>query len=476
MEWGGFNRARGDASAAAALLAIVVIFVTLYPFGFVRTGEVYVQQLRQAVRDPADLMLPVHALPAMVGVWLLAGSRAWKRRWVPALVVCAALVALELVQAGIARRHARAGDLAVQWLGAGVGVMLLPMARRVGGMLMRARGVLWTLAMVVWVAMAGLVAVRGQMGHAIAGWDESFPFMLGDEYQGGRRWSGVIHRAGVYAGAIEEPGELERQGAELASVVYDLARGPASLGTIAFDLRTKGVVYSDSGMDLDAGHFAQGQRPASELSRAIMEASGATIEVECTPAVSEQFGPARLVSISKGMDYRNLTLAQEGASAVLRVRTPRAGANGDDLLIGWPNVFEAGKRVRLVVTTTGGVSRLWVNGEDRGAVESISGLGDWMKVRSAGRDWIAGAVLFLPMGLIAARLVRGVRGAGMVAFAGAGIAAGAALGLAFFEGRSLPIEACAIGLACAALGLVLGVWMSRGGGRRIEPPAGLSVG
>lgn len=469
----GIQAARrvGDARAAAALLAIVIVFVTLYPFGFVRTGGVYAQQLKQAVRDPVDLLVAVHALPAMVGVWLLAGSRAWKRRWAPAIVVCAALVALELVQAGIARRHARAGDLVVQWVGAGVGVMLLPVARRAGGAMLRLRGALWAIVMVAWVALAGVVVVRGQMGHAIAGWDESFPLMLGDEYEGGRRWSGVIHRTGVYAGAIAEPGELENSSAERASVVYDLARGPASLGTIAFDLRTKDVVYGEAGLDLTAGSFAQGQRPASELSRAITETGGATIEVECTPAASEQFGPARIVSISKGLDYRNLTLGQEGAKVVLRVRTPRTGANGDDLLIEWPGVFEAGRRVRLVVTTTGGVSRLWVNGEDRGTVETISGLGDWLKIRSAGRDWIAGAAMFLPMGVIAARLARGVRGVA-IGLLGAGLAAGAALGLAFFEGRSLPIEAAGVGLACAGIGLGLGVWMSRGGGRRIEPVAG----
>lgn len=474
-------QAAPDARVALALLAIVVVFVTLYPFGFVRTSGVYLHDLKQALRDPFDLYLPVHALPAMLGVWLLSACRRWKRRWMPAVVVCVALVALELVQAGIAHRHARVGDVAVQWIGAGLGVWLWPVVSRFGASLAQVRRAIWMLMLIVWTALACTVVVRGQMGHRIESWEE-FPFMLGNEYDGERPWSGVIHTAAIYAGAIDQAqadtlfatpvtqGEgLAARGALAPSMIYDLARGPGDLGSVGFELRTKDVVYSGRGLELDEGRYAQGQRPASEIVRAISAAGGATIEVECTPTLTEQLGPARIVTLSKGLENRNITLGQEGDSAVLRVRTRRAGPNGADIPIEWPGVFEAGQRVHLIVTTTGGRSRLWVNGVDRGERESISQLGDWLKVRSAGKNWIAGVALYLPIGLIATAVARGPMGRGVLAGVFGGVAIAAALGYAQTAGRTLPMNAAVVGGVCVSLGLVVGWWMCRGRGRTITP-------
>ena len=470
----------GDARVALTLLAIVVVFVTLYPFGFVRTSEVYFRDLKQSLRDPFDVYLPVHALPAMLGVWLMLASRAWRRRWLPAVIVCLALLALEGVQTGVSRRHARAGDLGVQWIGAALGVWLWPLALRAGAVLVRFRRTAWALVLVMWTALACTVVVRGQMGHRIENW-EPFPFMLGNEYEGQRPWSGVIHTAGIYAGAIDQARAAVMTGAPIASeeglaarevfapsMIYDLAQGPGDLGTVGFDLRTKGIVYSERGLELDEGRYAQGQRPASEITEAVTDTGGVTIEVECTPTTTEQFGPARLVTLSKGLDFRNITLAQEGDSAVLRVRTRRAGRNGADIAIEWPGVFRAGQRVHLIVTTTGGRSRLWVNGQDMGERESISSLGDWLKIRAArGKGWIAGAVLYLPIGLIATALVRGPMGRGVLAGVFGGLAIASALGYAQTAGRTLPMNAAAIGGVCVAIGLVLGWWMTGRASRTI---------
>lgn len=469
----------GDARAALLLLAIAVAFITLYPFGFVRTTEVYLHQLRQALGDPIDLFLPLHALPAILAVWLLTSCRAWRSRLAPAVLVCSALFALELVQAGIAHRHARAGDLVVQWIGAGLGMWTAPLAARLWAHIAALTRPLWALLLLAWIALGCTVVIRGQAGHTISTWDVSFPFLLGAEYGGERRWSGTIHTAGVYAGPMEgvvaetlfalpiaHPTGIELRGMFDRSMIYDLAKGPDSLGTIDFDLRTEGVVYTERGLDLDAGLQAQGRRPAEEMSRAIVEAGAATIEVECSPILTEQSGPARLLTISKGTDFRNLTLAQEGDAVVLRVRTPRSGPNGADFLAQWPGVFRAGQRVHLIATTTGGRSRLWVNGVDQGERESVSKLGDWLKVRGVGKSWIAGVALLLPIGLIATRLGRTTASRGALAGAAGSIVVASALGYAQFEGRTWPMNVVMVALVCIALGLVLGWWLGRTGSVR----------
>ncbi|GAB5496739.1 MAG: VanZ family protein [Phycisphaerales bacterium] len=447
------SRATGDAAAGLTLLGICVVFVTLYPFGFVRTGEVFIEQLRKSATDPFDLFLPLHAIPAVLAIWLARASFPRCRALVIVIGIAFFLLALELIQVAVRYRHARLGDVLVQWVGLGAGAWMYPFVSRWFGWLRKAATPAFALALIAITVLASFVVVRGQQGHNIAEWDESFPLMLGDEYKGGRPWSGTIHHAGIYAGKTDSPehGEFEH------SMVYDLAQGPESTGTIDFTLRTKNIVYSESGLDLDLGTYAQGTRPASEMSSAIQGAGAATIAIDCTPTLTEQLGPARILTISKGLDVRNITAAQEGDAFVLRVRTPRSGKNGTDFQAVWPGVFESGRRVRIVATTTGGRTRLWVDGTDLGEQEHVSQLGDWLKIRSRGKSWIAGVVLFAPIGLIATRLSRKVLiGITLGVLAGS-IPIGLALWTAHSMTLTLPIPAAIIGGLCVAAGLLGGM-------------------
>ena len=443
---------RTDALTALVLLAVGIVFITLYPFGFVRTQAVFVEQLKHAAQDPFDLLLPLHALPAIVAMWLAMALAPRRKAMVLAVLIAAFLVALELVQVGIKYRHARLGDVIVQWIGLGLGIWTFPLVARMLRPLTRYWRVLWALLLIAQIWAASTVVITGQLGRNIAGWDESFPFMLGDEYKGHRPWSGVIHSAGVYAGSTSSPelGDFQH------SMIYDLTKGPQSIGTIDFDLRTWKIVYSDLGLDLDAGRYAQGPRPASEIVKAIMQAGAATIEIQCTPTLRHQTGPARILTISKGLQVRNITIAQDGDALLLRVRTPRSGLNGAEFESAWAGVFEEGKRVHLVATTIGGRSRLWVDGVDRGEREQISSLGDWFKVKGAGKDWIAGIVLFAPLGLLTMRLGRKRIGRGILTGLAGGICVLAALGTAQWMHRPAPIGAVLVALACIILGLIAG--------------------
>lgn len=446
-------RCRADALTALTLLAVGVVFITLYPFGFVRTSEVFLQQLRQSATDPFDLFLPLHAIPAVLAIWLARAS--FPRRRSIALVVWIALflLAVELVQVAVRYRHARLGDVLVQWAGLGVGTWTYPFVAKRLGWLRIAALPFFVVALLAIMALASVVVVRGQQGHNIAEWDESFPFMLGDEYKGGRPWAGTIHRAAIYAGKTDSP-EL---GEFAHSMVYDLAQGPESVGTIEFTLRTKNIAYSESGLDLDRGTYAQGTRPASEMTKAIQDAGTATIAIECTPTLTEQTGPARILTISKGLDVRNITAAQEGDAFVLRVRTPRSGANGADFEAVWPGVFESSQRIRIVATTTGGRARLWVDGNDLGEREHVSQLGDWLKIRSDGKSWIAGVALFAPIGLIAMRMSRKIALGVVVGCVAGSIPIGAALWTAHSMTLTLPIPAAVIGVVCVVAGMLAGL-------------------
>ncbi len=446
-------RYRADALTALMLLAVGVVFITLYPFAIVRTTEVLLLQLRQSATDPVDLFLPLHAIPAVLAIWLARASLPGRRTIVIAVGIAVFLLAVELVQVAVRYRHARLGDVLVQWAGLGAGAWMYPFVARWSGWIRRLALPFFVLALLAITALASVVVVRGQQGHNIADWDESFPFMLGDEYKGGRPWAGMIHNAGIYAGKAESPefGEFAH------SMIYNLSQGPESTGTIEFTLRTKNIVYGENGLDLDRGTYAQGTRPASEMSRAVQAVGAATIAIECTPTLSEQAGPARILTISKGLDVRNITAAQEGDAFVLRVRTPRSGANGADFQAVWPGVFEAGRRVRIVATTTGGRTRLWVDGNDLGEREHVSQLGDWLKIRSAGKSLIAGVALFAPIGLVAMRLSSKVTIGLVIGIVAGGIPIGAALWTAHSMTLTLPIPAAIIGVVCVVVGMLAGL-------------------
>lgn len=445
---------RGEMLAALVLVAIGIVFVTLYPFGFVRTEEVFRRQLAHAFGDPVDLLLPIHALPALFMAWLVRGAFPRTRPVFLALGLACFLFVLEGVQVGVRYRHARAGDVIGQWLGIGLGLWSYPLVTRFASRWHSLLRPVWVLALIAMVTLASLVVHRGQKGHRIERWDETFPLVLGDEYQGGRPWSGIIHRAGVYAGEAHSP---DTNGLT-PSMVYDLAQGPESLGTIDIPLRTAGVVSGPDGLDLGRGALAQTAEAATEISRAIERAGAGTFMVECTPGASEQTGPARLITLSKGPDYRNMTAAQEGRSLVLRVRTPRSGRNASGYECVWDDVFDAGRPVRLVVTSTGAHSRLWVNGEDRGVREHVTQLGDWMGIRSEAKSWIAGVVLFLPIGLIGAQCVRRAAGVWVVVAIAGAVPIGVALVTAQTMGLRLPISAVGVGAVCLVLGGLLGQW------------------
>ena len=124
-----------------------------------------------------------------------------------------------------------------------------------------------------------------------------------------------------------------------------------------------------------------------------------------------QYGPARIFTISADQDRRNLTVAQEGADLVVRLRRPGATYNGVPAYV-VANVFaDAGKQQKIVVQADETGLAIRVNGEtvfqervgrifsewDRGFTvalgNEVSGVRPWIgdvqncRVITAGREY-----------------------------------------------------------------------------------------
>jgi len=117
----------------------------------------------------------------------------------------------------------------------------------------------------------------------------------------------------------------------------------------------------DGMLQFDDRHWLISQWGVRYLAEKLATSSQFTLMLSVSTADLEQAGPARIISISAGPFYRNLTLGQEGQALIVRVRTLQAGLNGTLPEIKIPNFFIDQEPHRVVVTYDGLVLSVYVD-------------------------------------------------------------------------------------------------------------------
>lgn len=122
----------------------------------------------------------------------------------------------------------------------------------------------------------------------------------------------------------------------------------------------------------EAGSALRSEGGSERIITALSESGQMTLEVWLKPALLEQSGPARVVSISAGTGHeRNFTLGQEGSRYIFRLRTAKGQAQ-DAFRVAQRNTPEDAvllTRHHVMVTYKlcphcgAGTLRLFVNGE-----------------------------------------------------------------------------------------------------------------
>ncbi|MCL6481447.1 MAG: VanZ family protein [Firmicutes bacterium] len=211
-------------------------------------------------------------------------------------------------------------------------------------------------------------------GRSTWTWDPSYSLMLGNEADGSRAWYGRIWRV-EFADRAIDPKQVEpviRQG--LAAVA-----GPAFLGSYVFapeiptgqvsgvlpPLRWRGTTsprVHESAVLLSQEGWLQTAEPAAVLTERVRRTNQFTLAVLCAPERLDQFGPARIVSLSLNTVERNFTLGQFGSHVTLRVRTPLTGPNATVSELHLREAFATLQPVHLLMTFDGARVRAWVNG------------------------------------------------------------------------------------------------------------------
>ena len=124
------------------------------------------------------------------------------------------------------------------------------------------------------------------------------------------------------------------------------------------------AISFDKGRELEITRptSIEASRDASALCEAIKEAEAFTIEVEIISRDLEQRGPARILSMSRNPEKRNVTLGQDGSRLSLRIRNELNGDNGIEQQIRTADNVISGDWQHWTATYDRGITKLFLDG------------------------------------------------------------------------------------------------------------------
>ncbi|MCC5602538.1 VanZ family protein [Nostoc favosum] len=208
-----------------------------------------------------------------------------------------------------------------------------------------------------------MISLLWQNTINLSNWDANYPLLIGNEQTRDRPWQGYISEIYIADRAIST--NEVAQGLADSSYFNNLGNSLIAnyqfKGKCCYKERTGQLPEllwqgqpSDAqevkGVFLSSSHWLQTATPVTTLSKRISKTSEFTLSTTLATTNSEQFGPARIISISGTSLRRNLTLGQQGNNLDFRLRTPITGENGADLTLNIPNIFTDTKPHHIIIT------------------------------------------------------------------------------------------------------------------------------
>ena len=155
----------------------------------------------------------------------------------------------------------------------------------------------------------------------------------------------------------------------------------AALTLSPFQWRMPGVranpveIVNGGGLRFFGPAVAQTRQPPFWL-YAVIDGAPLEIQMRVTPDRVDQGGPARILTISQNPLFRNLTIGQEGADLILRLRTEETSLNGLPP-VKMENVFQAGVSIEIRLFARAGLFRLEAGGRQIERTLSSRPFGVW---------------------------------------------------------------------------------------------------
>ncbi|MEH2271343.1 MAG: VanZ family protein [Nostoc sp.] len=225
-----------------------------------------------------------------------------------------------------------------------------------------------------YIFLTFLISLLWQSTINLSNWDANYPLLIGNEETRDRPWQGYMSEIYIADRAIST-NEIA-QGLADSSYFNNLGNSLLAnyqlKGKCCYKEQTKqqpellwqeqpSDIQEGKGVFLSSSHWLQTATPVASLSQRISKTSEFTLSTTLATAKSEQFGPARIISISGDSLHRNFTLGQQGNNLDFRLRTPMTGENGADLTLNIPNIFTDTNPHHIIITYSRATIQVYVD-------------------------------------------------------------------------------------------------------------------
>jgi hypothetical protein len=251
--------------------------------------------------------------------------------------------------------------------------------------LARLRRTLAIIGIVFYGAGVFSVVILTKMPQKLDAWDPEFSLLIGNEATLDRPWLGNISSLMIVDGVLDQeeirsifasgrwpkPAVTEEYQPILA---YQFDEG---LGDILHDQSQSGEPINmrirlpdqtawvpEGGLRFQKPTVLQSVRAGEKLFRRITATDIFSVSMWIQPENLEQYGPARIVSVSESPVSRNFTIGQHGAGLHFRVRDRLSGSNGARWDLQVPHALQSTTEpIHGVFVYEKGFKRVYVNGE-----------------------------------------------------------------------------------------------------------------
>ncbi|MDX2231434.1 MAG: VanZ family protein [Leptolyngbyaceae cyanobacterium bins.349] len=395
-------------SVRIVLLAVVVIVVsTLYPFKFTPPEQSPLEAVLQNLSNRSSY-LDVAAnivLFAPLGFGLASGLAkrrfSWFTKLLAVTIICGGFsLLIEILQAFLPSRHLTPLDVVSNALGGTVGFLifqfmghlLYPIATQirqwVHHQLSRVTLKYLVAMLMLYITLAGWMVMSWQ-GASLSSWNAAFPLSIGhpsatstasSEQEANPAWTGsvadVVLSDRALAGSQVEQffAEIQTFPPQAGSIVaaYSLRGqdGHKDLIGQSPDLVWQGqpaTMNRDRGALVGADHWLQTAGPLSEVTNRIRRSSQFTLSALIHPQEAAHSAAPfqQIMAMATPGGFGNFAVSQVGSSLNFLVLVQRANRSNRPNRQSVIDVFQDQNPHRFVITYSGFVTRIYVDGPER---------------------------------------------------------------------------------------------------------------
>jgi glycopeptide antibiotics resistance protein len=367
----------------------------------------------------------------------LASISARKQLSTPAILAVACLVsiltssAVEIIQLFLSSRVSNVTDIICNSLGGTLGALLYfwrsNLAQLLKGIIYRdsnrlsLKSVLIAIASYCSLVLVMILALLANIN--LSNWDDNFHLTIGNEVTGDRPWNGQISNLSISDRGFNqsqvqqtfiEPDTFFAQSPDLvtfvkftdgASSYQDRTRhlpellwqGLSASSAIERSPNTQQSLENSSIL-VNSRQWLKTAQPAAALSQKLKNTGEFSLYMAVASNDTQQFGPARIMSLSAGTQSHNILIGQEGTDLRLRLRTPITGSAASQPRFRIPQLFKNNDLARILVVFAHKKLDLYINKpENKYSFEFTPATSFFSYIPWSRVDWIVNLEGFKPL-------------------------------------------------------------------------------